>query len=1154
MEKKPLCEGQQQLAEGILSCIGDGVISTDLNQKIIYINNIAEEIIELEKDEGIGLDFEQVFKIIEFDSKKKLKNPIHDVIKHQTTRGLENNTALITKNNILKYVSATCSPVNDSNGNIMGVVIVFRDITKLRMLELEHINNENNLKIIFDHAPVGMITLNENSIITQVNDAALRYIHTPRDQVEKKLFGEGFNCAENVNQDNVCGNGPNCSYCQIRKATRLALDYGRATSELEFNKTFIVDNKEKEYWFRLSVTPIVIEGKRNAVITLMDITERKNQEIRITKSRDYSNNLLDQIPSMVWMSNKEGKYNYVNKIWKNFTGDTLEKFSKYDRTKIIYPDDLENYLKISNKAILSCEPFQVEARYRRHDGEYRWCLVVGSPYYDLDKKYSGYIGSTYDIHTRKEAEEDLKLYRKVIEKASDIILIFDMEGRIIDANKAAEIAHGYTNEELCSMNIRSIRKEWVYSEERLNQGNKTGIIFETTHQRKDGSKFQVEISSQGTYFGDKRIIISIIRDITERKKTAKKIYENQTKYRSLFMNMQNGYASYELLYNEDQTPKDLKFIEVNEAFEKIVKKTKKHIINKNYSELFPQNHREIFDYISSSRNKLFRGENIHIPEYYSNSYNKWFSISVYSPKEDIIVMIFTNITHLKQYELKLIEAKEAAEAANKSKSEFLANMSHEIRTPINGIVGMVDLTLLTDLNEEQKDNLYVGKACAQSLLNIINDILDFSKMETGKVSLQYAKFNIRDLIEEIVKIHSSHVMEKGLELNYTFSSYIPQFLTGDSNRLRQVLNNLISNAIKFTNKGEVSLSIKNIGDTKDEIELMFVVADTGIGIAENDINRLFQSFSQVENLYTKKYGGTGLGLAISKQLIELMGGKINVESEKGKGSSFNFNLKFKIAPQINKIAKVIPFIKIEKAEKELSILIVDDDLINQKVIVKILKKKGHDITTANNGIEALKLFAPGKYDIILMDIQMPKMDGIEAARRIKKLEPTNQHTPIVALTAYALQGDEEKFLSLGMDGYVSKPINLNELFSTIERMTIIADIDKETQLNKIILTKDGEVQFANHKEIKSQSQILPVLKEIIENVKSIELAIEKNDLMMTEYLAHIIKIKANEIDAWEMKDTAFKIELSARRGNLKEAMIQVNIIRSEVKTLSETNL
>ena len=1000
----------------ILSCMGDGVISTDIDSKIVYMNPAATDITGWKANEAYKKEFNAIFPIFGSDSMELLETPISRALKANSTVGLKKNSIIITRDGSRKFISASCSTVKDSDGNVTGVVVVMRDITRLRIMELEHLNEENNLKSIYNHAPVGMVTVNDRAIITQVNDAALILTNKRKEQVLGTYFGDSFNCTGSTTDGWGCGSGLKCSKCELSKAILLALEHEQTTSNIEFNKQLVKGEYESEFWFRASVTPMISSGKRSAVVTLMDITERKNQELAVEKSRDYCKNLLDQIPTLVWKTDQGLQCNYVNKKWKDFTGITLEESLEYGWTKVLHPDDLDRVVTEAFKDQDKREPFQLEVRHLRYDGEYRYCVVVGSPCYDLDGNFEGYIGAVYDITERKEIEETLKRYQLFSENANDIILFSDLDGKIVEANKAAINAYGYTYEELTSLNIRSIRGDWGYTKEQMNIANKTGIYFEAIHYCKDGSSFQVEVSSKGTTMKDRRILLSIVRDITGRK----------------------------------------------------------------------------------------------------------------------------------QVEIELKRAKEEAEAVNRAKSEFLANMSHEIRTPINGLVGMLDLTLLTDLDDEQKDNLVTAKTCANSLLKIIDDILDFSKMEAGKLCIENVNFNIMELVEEIVKMHSPRVVKKSLELNYTFSSTIPQFLIGDPNRLRQVLNNLISNAMKFTENGDITITVKKVMDFSNEVELKFIISDTGIGIGSENMGLLFKSFSQVDGSYTKKNGGTGLGLAISKQLVEMMGGKIWVESQKDKGTNFYFTLKFKIGNQV--IGKVRELPHIPKSLNPLNVLLVEDDAINQKVTKKMLEKKGHIVETASNGKEAVMQFQPNKYDIVLMDIQMPEMDGIEATRRIKEMDDPNNPTPIIVLTAYALRGDREKLLALGMDEYVSKPIDMSELFHSIERITTIKKKGNDALPNRIVLRENGDITFINTGFKPPDIQMLPILSEIEEYINSFSTAMESNDLVLLESIAHGIKVLSNKVDLGEMKEVAFNIELAARRGSLGDVAKYLEKINNEFKT------
>ncbi len=1137
MQKSLLLDENLEHPTAILSCIGDGIISTDLSGKIVYINNKAEEIIGFNMNEVIGKDFDQTFVFVHAGSGRPIISPVKKAIDNDEVTGLEHDTTIITKDNTRKYVSATCSPIKKADNSIIGTVIVLRDITRLKYLEKEHINEKENLQAIFNYAPVGMVMLDENANIIKINEVALHYINKNRQQIIGRNIRDDCQCTQNPGDEFENDHSNDCPSCILRKAVILAIHHGQVTDNVEITKTLMENGVKKELWFRASITPFINKEKRNVVLTVLDITESKRRELEVMKTNDYCYSILDQIPSLVWKTDENLECNYVNKVWSNYTGRSREESMRYGWSNVIHPEDLDKYITMRTNAIQKKGSLQMELRMLRHDGNYRWCLLVGVPYYDPDGIFVGYIGSVYDINDRKEMEEDLKRYRKIIDKARDIIFFLDLDGKIIEANKAAAKAYGYTNDELCSMNIRDIRGDWHYTNRQMKIASQKGIFFEALHRRKDGTTFPVEVSSQGAIKDEKEILFSVVRDITERKKAEINFYESQTKYRSLFMNMQSGYAYYEEIYDEEQELKDLQISEANEAFCKLFNLHINEIIGMKFTEIFQQSIGEIVEKIRQNSNELKRGECVTVEEQFSKPHNKWLSIAIYCPRENEIVTIITDITHIKQSKFHLIKAKETAEAANKAKSEFLANMSHEIRTPINGMIGMVDLTLLTKLNPEQKDNLVTAKACANSLLRIINDILDFSKMEAGKLSIDSVTFNIREIIEEIVKMYSSKVESKGIDLTYTLPSNLPRYLIGDPIRLRQILNNLISNAYKFTERGRIAITV-NSKIVKDYADLKFKVSDTGIGIAKEDIGKLFRSFSQVEDYVTKKYGGTGLGLVITKSLVEMMGGHIGVKSEKGKGSVFYFNLKFKIGRQSKlKESQTQIVTKSKKSQKAKKILLVEDDVVNQKVILKMLCQKGYVVDTANNGKEALMIYEVGKYDIILMDIQMPEMNGIEATRRIKDKEGINcKHTPIVALTAYALHGDMERLLRLGMDGYISKPIQMEELYYTIDRfiedpnwfVTCRPEGNNEESDDEIILRNIVTKSESMNKDVEKSFEEIPKL------IDRMVTALENGEFETVENIAHEIKNISIEIDALGIKDLAFKIELASRRRDFDE--------------------
>ena len=622
----------------------------------------------------------------------------------------------------------------------------------------------------------------------------------------------------------------------------------------------------------------------------------------------------------------------------------------------------------------------------------------------------------------------------------------DVKGNITHVNQRFCELSGYSEEELLGSNHRLVKSD-EHSKAFFKELWATiaaGKVWhgEVKNKAKDGDSYWVNstiVPLLNEHHKPFRYI-SIRTDITQRKLMEAEINKSHRFLQSMTDSM--GEAVYTM--NE----KGL-CTSINPEFERLTGWLKAEILQQNLHEII---HFQTFDgtfvptsecptHKSIKQGKKYISDN----EYFTHKDGTIFPVSIISVPlyEDgnIVgsVAIFQDISQRKQTEKALRDAKSQAEQASKEKSNFLANMSHEIRTPMNAIIGMSYLALQTDLSAEQHNYIRKVHYSAEALLKIINDILDFSKIEAGKLEVEAIEFEFHNIIDNIQTLLSDKAQAQGVDLLFDIDSHIPAVLIGDELRLNQILTNLGNNALKFTEKGSVKISarIENIDDD-GSLCLRFSVQDSGIGISLDAQKKLFQSFSQADTSTTRKYGGTGLGLAISQQLTHLMGGEIWLESELGKGSVFHFTACFAQVDDVTQSQKALNANKLGQPQYQnlinklqgAQVLLVEDNALNQELAMQLLTSHHINVTLANNGKEALECLELTHFDGVLMDIQMPVMDGYEATRKIRAHKKFNQ-MPVIAMTASTMLGDEEKAKDAGMNAHISKPINIHEMFATM---------------------------------------------------------------------------------------------------------------------------
>ena len=637
-----------------------------------------------------------------------------------------------------------------------------------------------------------------------------------------------------------------------------------------------------------------------------------------------------------------------------------------------------------------------------------------------------------------ELKKSEKLYRMLADNASDNIWVMNIEGEFTYISPSVEKIRGYTPAEAMQLSLAEtltpdslllVGEALENARASVQNGLPVKFLNELEEYRKDGTTFFTEVSASSMYNseGEFEGFLGVTRDITERKRSEKK-------FRTLFNQMPIPLSMSDAFGN---------IIYQNQSFTNTFGYTIQDVptveiwMMKAYPE---ENYRaDVMAMWSESVKDAVERQTVITPNDYSVTCKegsvKTVSISGAELGDGNLLVIFVDITERKQVEQDLLVAKTAAESANRAKSEFLANMSHEIRTPMNGLLGMAYLLEMTDLSKDQQEYVAALKLSGNNMMSLVNDILDLSKIEAGKVTIEPAAFDLRRAIGEVSMVHKSVIFGKNLSLDIIIAEEVPTLMMGDQLRVKQILHNLLGNAAKFTKQGGITISVNLHERHNDSIILHIAVTDTGIGISAEALEKVFNPFVQEDGSTTRQFGGTGLGLTISRRLAELMGGRIFVESTQRVGSSFIVKLPFTTLAALHSTELHAQLAEHFWDAPPLWILLVEDNPVNMKYCKALLDKDGHNIVTAENGKECLEAVDRGEFDLVLMDIQMPVMNGDDALRAIRAQEEgTSHHQRVIALTAHALHGEKEHFLAEGFDGYLSKPLEQSELIVEMKRV------------------------------------------------------------------------------------------------------------------------
>lgn len=783
----------------------------------------------------------------------------------------------------------------------------------------------------------------------------------------------------------------------------------------------------------LSLSILRQGGTPSISMLVTDLSEQKQSEaLRRAAKRLAEAQRIAQVGDWAWDPQAD-TVTWSDQMFEILGLNPAEPVPDYAGQLTLYnPESAQRLHEAVTQALQHGGGYELELRRTRPDGSQVDVLVRGLVEKDDQGRPNILHGSVQDITDRKRVMDALaqseKKYRTYVDNSPVAVFITNEKGRYLDVNPVACNVLGYEREELLAMSIAEV--DVTESEALLltpfEQLKASGRFQgERCLLRKDGGYLEVLLDAVALEDGRYMAYCQEIRDI-------KKLQNERDSYMNLLQSTLKSIKSLIMVVDKDHRVILSNWYD-HEWVPNEIRNTRPfcYKVMKNLENVCDKCHS-----VATFSDGIIRNFEDRNP--INGSYKDITVVPIFN-KQNNVEYVLENVCDITKYKLaqkELLSAKQAAEAANKSKSEFLANMSHEIRTPLNGILGMLQLLQTTPVNDEQ--NLYLTQAARSSrrLTRLLSDILDLSRVEAEMLHVTMEVFDFKDVMDAVLQLFTPVAHEKNISLECHINPGILAVLKGDGARLQQVLGNLVGNAIKFTDKGQIVIEANPLPPRDhEEYRVLFSVTDTGIGIPDDKLQTLFKPFSQVSQGYRRDYQGAGLGLSICKRLVYLMGGNIAVESEFGIGTTIYFCIAFGLAdPFSEAISTDQPRSNLPET---LSILLAEDEQINRLATKRMAEKLGHRVVAVKDGQEALDALMAGEFEIILMDVQMPLMDGAEATKRIRAGEAGKDkaNIPIVALTAYTMAGDKEKFLDVGMDGYLAKPLEMEALLKVIEEIT-----------------------------------------------------------------------------------------------------------------------